>query len=69
MITGIVPIQNNSGSALDLADIAHVDRTQLNPERWRHGLERAPLAGPRGYGNISNDRRSRHARSDLFEQF
>src|SRR6516164_3554377 len=28
-------------SALDLAGIAHVDRTQLNTERWRHRLERA----------------------------
>jgi hypothetical protein len=54
-------------SALDFAGIEHVDRAQLNTERWRDGLERAPLAGPRGYGDISNDRRSRHARRDLFE--
>src|SRR5262249_46894787 len=32
--------------ALDLAGIEHVDRAQLNTERRRHGLERAPLAGP-----------------------
>src|SRR5262245_65626628 len=51
-------------SAFDLAGIEHVDRTQLNAERRRHGLERAPLAGPRGYGSIPNDGRSRHARRD-----
>src|SRR5262249_48369584 len=32
-------------------------------------LQRAPLAGPRGYRGIPNDGRSRHARRDLFEQF
>src|SRR5262249_25772670 len=56
-------------SALDLAGIEHVDRAQLNTEGRRHGLERAPLAGPRGYGGIPNDGRPRDARRDLFEQF
>jgi hypothetical protein len=39
-------------SAFDLAGIEHVDRAQINAERRRHRLERAPLAGPRGYGSI-----------------
>src|SRR5215471_1376958 len=56
-------------SALDLAGIEHVDRAQLNTEGRRHGLERAPLTGPRGYGGIPNDGRPRDARRDLFEQF
>jgi hypothetical protein len=61
--------REGSNSAPDLAGIEHIDRAQLNAERWRHGLERAPLPGPRGYGDIPNDSRSRHARRDLFEHF
>jgi hypothetical protein len=32
-------------------------------------LDRAELAGPLGYRGIAQDRRSRHARCDLLEQF
>ena len=55
--------------ALDLAGVAHVDRAHLHPERRRHGLDRAELPDPGGYGGIPKDRRSRHARRDLLEQF
>src|SRR5229473_7108987 len=40
---------------------------QLHPERRRHRLDGTPLASA-AYGGLSNDRRSRHSRRDLFEQ-
>ena len=35
------------------------------PTDGRHGLDRAELAGPRGYGGIADDSHSRHAGRDL----
>ena len=49
--------------------VAHVDRAHLDPERWRRCLDGAPQADPGGYGCIPKDRRSRHGRCDLLEQF
>ena len=40
-----------------------------HPERGRRGLDGGELADPLGYGRIPKDRRSRHARCDLLEQF
>ena len=37
-------------SALDLACIAYAEGAQLHPQRRRHGLDGAQLAGPTGYG-------------------
>src|SRR5262245_31221057 len=54
-------------SALDFAGVAHVDRAHLDPKGRRHGLDYAELAGPGGYGGITKDCRSRHARRDLLE--
>src|ERR1019366_4432819 len=55
--------------ALDLAGVTHVDRIYLNPERGRRCLDGAELPGPGGYGRITDDGDSRHARRDLFKQF
>src|SRR5262245_6292203 len=55
--------------ALDLGRVAHVDRAHLDPERWRRCLDGAPQSNAGGYGCIPKDRRSRHARRDLLEQF
>jgi hypothetical protein len=48
--------------------ISPAERT-LVAERWGRALNRAELANRGRYGNISQDRRSRHAGRDLFEQF
>src|SRR6266545_7579733 len=54
--------------ALDLAGVAHIDRAQLHPERWRRGLDYGELTDPFGYGGIAKDRGARHAGRDLFKQ-
>src|SRR5262249_60805089 len=43
--------------ALDLAGVAHTDRTYLHPEGGRHGLDDGALADPGGYGRIPQNRR------------
>ena len=49
--------------------VAHVDRTHFHPERRRHRLDYAELAGPGGLGGIADDApRPAHTRRDLFEQ-
>ena len=55
-------------AALDLAGIAHVDRTQFHPKRRRHGLDCPELRGSSRDGRVSKDRHSRRARRNLFEQ-
>ena len=54
--------------ALDFGRIARVDRAQLHPQGRRHRLDGGELADPGGDGRIPQDRRSRHAGRDLFEQ-
>src|SRR6516165_5300600 len=54
--------------ALDRIGVAYVDRTQLHPERWCHGLDRAELASTRGAGWVTEHRYATDARRDLFEQ-
>ena len=41
--------------ALDLAGVAHVDRVDLHPQRWRHGLDDGKLAGS---GALAGSRRT-----------
>jgi hypothetical protein len=53
--------------ALDFARITHVDRSHLDSERWRDGLDCRPLANSGGYGGVPNDSRPRHARREFFE--
>ena len=36
--------------ALYLAGVAHIDQTQINPRRWGHGLDHAPLTNTEQYG-------------------
>ena len=55
-------------TARSISGVAHVDRAQLHPERWRRGLDYGELADPFGDGGIAKDRRVRHAGRDLFEQ-
>ena len=66
--TAIRRAREGRDGALDLAGVAHIDRVDLHPERRRHGLDDAELAGAGGYGGIPKDRHSRHARRDLLEQ-
>ena len=61
-------LREGRDGALDLVGVAHVDRGYVHPERRRHGLDCGELADPGGYGWVSKDRHSRHARRDLFEQ-
>ena len=67
--TAIWRVCESLDRALDLTYVAHIDRAHLHPDRRRHALDRAELADPRGYARIPNNRRSPHARRDLFEQF
>src|SRR5262245_7926135 len=53
----------------DLATITHVDRAQLHPKGWRHGLDCGELADPGCGGGVAKDRHSRHTGRDLLEQF
>src|SRR4029079_1201793 len=52
-----------------LADLTHIDRTDLHPERRRRGLNDGKLAGSGAYSVVPKDGHSRHAWRDLFEQF
>ena len=54
--------------ALDFAGIAHVDRTQIHPQRWRHGLDGSELPDPGGDGRIPKHGRPRHSGRDLLQQ-
>jgi hypothetical protein len=56
-------------AALDLTRIVKVSRAQLHTERWRHRLDRAPLARPGGDGGIAQDCNPRHGGRNLLEQF
>jgi len=38
--------RESGDGALDLDRVVHLDRAQLHPERWSHGLNRAELADP-----------------------
>jgi hypothetical protein len=44
--------------ALDLVDVAYVDRSRFHPERRRRGLNGAELPNPGGYGGIPKDSHS-----------
>ena len=46
----------------------HLNRAHLHPDRRRHGLDCAELAGPGRLRGIANDCRPRHGRCDLLEQ-
>jgi hypothetical protein len=52
-----------------LLGVVRIDRAQLDPERRRHRLDRAELAGSDRCRKSSKDRRSLYAGCDLFEQF
>ena len=64
----IRPARERRDAAFDLARVAHADRGQLHTERRRRGLDRGETTGPGGNRRIANNRRSRHARRDFFEQ-
>jgi hypothetical protein len=55
--------------AFHFRDIERIDRTHFHPERRRYGLDHGELADPGPSGGIPNDRRPRHVRRDLLEQF
>src|SRR5262249_3633401 len=63
----ILPARECGDGALDLAGIAQVDRSQLHPQRWRHGLDSAELPDPGGDGRIPKPRHPRYARRNLLE--
>ena len=54
--------------ALDLTGVTLVERTDLHPERRRHGLNDAELGRAGGYVGVPKDRHSCHAGCDLLEQ-
>jgi len=54
--------------ALYFAGVAKIDRGHLHSDRRRHRLDDRELADPSGYGEIPKDRRSGHARCDLFKE-
>src|SRR5215831_5280940 len=53
--------------ALELADVAYVDRTHFHPERRRRGLNGAKLPNAGGYGGIPEDGHSFDPRRNLLE--
>src|SRR6516164_9452829 len=63
------PSEGRDG-AFDLAGVvAYVDRAYIHADRRRDGLDDGELADPGRYRGISKDRRPRHARRNLLEQF
>src|SRR5262245_3763886 len=54
--------------ALDLAGIAHVERSHCHPERRRHSLDDSELGGLRGASGIPKDRHSGDVWRYLLEQ-
>src|SRR5262249_23965030 len=67
--TAIRGVGEGRNTTLDLAGIAHVDRTHFYPKRRCHSLDGAELADPGGYTRIPNDCRARHSRRYLLQQF
>src|SRR5262249_17320820 len=67
--TAVWLTRDDTDGALDCSHIAHVDGAHVQSYRRRYSLNSAELAEPGGYGGIAEDRRARHARRDLFEQF
>src|SRR6516162_10458336 len=54
--------------AFDLASFAQVDRVNLHPEQWGHGLDDSKCAGSRSLASIPKNRYSRDPRRNIFEQ-
>src|SRR6516165_4102093 len=61
------PGESHDG-ALDLARVAHINRTQLQSQRRRHRLYDRVLTDPGAHSGVPKDRCSRHAGRDLLEQ-
>src|SRR6516165_10789496 len=55
-------------AALNLTDVARVDRACLHPQKWRHGLDGAVLPTSRGYSRVPDDRRVLNVGRNLLEQ-
>jgi hypothetical protein len=62
-------VREGGNRALDLAEIAHHDRRELDRERLRHRLNGGKLADACRRGGVSKHHRARHVRCDLLEQF
>jgi hypothetical protein len=56
-------------AAFDVLRVAYVERAYHHPKRRRHGVHRGQLCDAGRSGGIAEDRNSRHAGCDLFEQF
>ena len=56
-------------SALDGGRVACVERANLDPQRCGRGLQCAELTKPGGLRGLVENRRTSHARRDLFEKF
>ena len=67
-VTTRPPFEPCAKGTLDLVGIPHVDGTQLDAERGRHGLEGAELTRSGRDGGIAKDRCARYARCDLLEK-
>src|SRR5439155_14848264 len=65
--TTIRALRESRDGTLDLRGIPHIDGTQLDAERRRHGLDGAELTGSGRDAGIAKDRCARYARCDLLE--
>src|SRR5262249_4847011 len=65
--TAVTGTSEGDDAALDLTEVAHVDRSDFYPERWSHRLDDAELADSGGHCGIAQDHRSGQPRCDLFE--
>src|SRR5262245_20239342 len=60
--------RERSDNALDLAQIACIDRAHLQPEGGRHALNDTELGGTAWCSWVPKDRNSRYAWRNLLEQ-
>src|SRR6516164_967743 len=54
---------------LNLGWLTNADRTDVDADRWRHGLDDGELADPRGKSWIAKYHRAGHVWRDLLEKF
>ena len=54
--------------AFNRAGITDVDRSQLDAQRWCHGLDGGELSWSGGQGRIAKHCRPRHTRREFFQQ-
>src|SRR3974377_1630468 len=66
--TTVWRLREGHDGALDLARVAHINRTQLHPQRRCHRLYDRVLTDPGAHSGVSKYCVARHAGRDLLEQ-